>query len=64
MSSIKRLAVVFSMESESNQVSAAMMGKIIISPMTMITIFFWISYLRTSPTLRFYEVKTFLGSFY
>ncbi len=40
MSSMKRLAVVLSIESESNQVSAAMMGNTMISPMTIITIFF------------------------
>ena len=59
---INRCAVAFNMGSASNHVSAAIIGKIIINPMTIMTIFFCISYLRTSPALRFYDDNTFLGS--
>jgi hypothetical protein len=45
----------------SNHVSAVIMGKIIIRPITMMTMFFWIYYFKTYPTFRFYDYKTFLG---
>ena len=64
MSLINKCAVALNVGSESNHVSAAIIGNIIINPITIITIFFCISYFNTYPTFRFYDDNTFLGQFY